>query len=101
MTSGGSTEGSARPGRRRSSITLLHVSDVQFGRYHAFGHSGMTEADRELDSLFSRLHADIDDLRRSQGLVPEVVVLSGDLAEWALPCVVDHADVMLSDVCSY
>jgi hypothetical protein len=41
-------------------FTVLHLSDPQFGRHHAPGGYGLTAADRDRDSLFSRLH---DDLR--------------------------------------
>jgi hypothetical protein len=38
------------------SITLLHLSDPQFGRNHLFGSSGLTVDDQHFDSLFARLH---------------------------------------------
>jgi hypothetical protein len=34
-------------------ITILHLSDPQFGRNHLFGSSGLTVGDQHLDSLFA------------------------------------------------
>ncbi len=62
-------------------IALLHLSDLQFGRNHLFGSAGLTKADQHRDSLFARLHEDLRGLEQRQGLRPEVVVVSGDLAE--------------------
>jgi WD40 repeat protein len=70
-----------RGSRNGDSITLLHLSDPQFGRNHLFGSSGLTVDDQHWDSLFARLHEDLGKLRRSKDLAPEVVVVSGDLAE--------------------
>jgi 3',5'-cyclic AMP phosphodiesterase CpdA len=67
------------------SITLLHVSDMQFGRYHRFGRLGITGEDASFDTLFQRLSDDLAALRRDQGLTPQLVVVSGDLAEWGMP----------------
>src|SRR5215471_1355545 len=65
-------------------ITVLHLSDVQFGKNHVFAGAGLTPADQHLDSLFARLHADLTFLREREGLAPDLVVVSGDLAEWGM-----------------
>jgi Trypsin-like peptidase domain len=39
-------------------LTVLHVSDPQFGRSHLFGGNGATPADQAYDTLFQRLHDD-------------------------------------------
>ena len=62
-------------------ITLLHVSDPQFGRFHRFGNLGA--ADDDLETLFGRLDVDLGKLQ-AQGVEPQLVVVSGDLAEWGL-----------------
>lgn len=67
-----------------ASITVLHLSDLQFGRYHLFGGNGLTTQDAAFDSLFHRLHDDLALLEREQGLRPDLAVVSGDLAEWGL-----------------
>ena len=57
----------------RDSITLLHVSDPQFGKYHRFATS----------ELFQRLSDDLKVLE-DEGVHPQVLVVSGDLAEWGM-----------------
>jgi 3',5'-cyclic AMP phosphodiesterase CpdA len=73
---------SASPSR---SITLLHLSDLQFGKEHAFGGRARLPEDGRFDTLLQRLSDDLEGLQRDEGLVPDVVVVTGDLAEWALP----------------
>jgi 3',5'-cyclic AMP phosphodiesterase CpdA len=53
-------------------ITILHVSDMQFGEHHRFGAG--------VESLASRL---IQDLKNLSGEIPpiDVIVLSGDFSE--------------------
>ncbi|MGH8966321.1 MAG: metallophosphoesterase, partial [Actinomycetes bacterium] len=67
------------------SVTMLHVSDMQFGDKHRFGAEGLTAADRRLSTLAARLLDDINVLREEHGLSPDLVVASGDLAEQARP----------------
>ena len=43
----------------RESLTLLHVSDRQFGRHHRIGNLGLTEPDAKFDTLFQRLSDDL------------------------------------------
>jgi hypothetical protein len=62
------------------SLTILHLSDVQFGKNHVFGGAGLTDADPHLDSLFVRLHDDLDELREREGVAPDAVVVSGAAA---------------------
>ncbi|HSV66372.1 MAG TPA: pentapeptide repeat-containing protein [Mycobacteriales bacterium] len=82
-----------RPERRygpASELTVLHLSDPQFGRQHLFGGNGLTAADRDRSSLFARLHEDLRKLAGSHGLWPDLVVVTGDLAEWGLPSELDQ-----------
>lgn len=55
----------------RDSITLLHVSDPQFGKFHRF----------QTSELFQRLSDDLKVLE-AEGVRPQALVVSGDLAEW-------------------
>jgi calcineurin-like phosphoesterase family protein len=68
------------------SITLLHLSDLQFGRYHRFGRLGATgdDPDAAFDTLFARLEQDLRGLKDGAGQLvkPDLAVLTGDLAEW-------------------
>lgn len=66
-------------------VVILHISDTQFGKNHLFGNNGLTEADRNRDTLFARLHKDLKQLGEDHGVRPDLLVVSGDLAEWALP----------------
>ncbi|MGH3936201.1 MAG: metallophosphoesterase, partial [Pseudonocardiaceae bacterium] len=68
-----------------SELTILHVSDPQFGRNHLFGGNGLTPADQAHDTLFQRLHDDLDQLAGDHGLRPDLMVVTGDLAEWGRP----------------
>jgi hypothetical protein len=64
------------------SLTLLHVSDPQFGRHHRFGNLGLPVPDAKFDTLFQRLSDDLSVLEK-EGVHPQLIVVSGDLAEWA------------------
>ena len=65
-------------------VTVLHVSDPQFGKEHLFGGNGLTPADQTFDTLFTRLHDDLAGLGAEHGLRPDLMVITGDLAEWGL-----------------
>lgn len=59
-------------------ITLLHLSDLQFGPHHRFEGPGSP------GSLLSRLRDDLDRLRKEEALRPDLVLLTGDLTEYGL-----------------
>lgn len=67
--------------QERDSITLLHLSDTQFGKNHRFGNLGATAEDGRFDTLIERLKLDLDLLRKDHGVVPDALVVTGDLAE--------------------
>ena len=69
----------------RDTITILHLSDPQFGKNHVFGKRALPLVDGKHDTLLARICDDLDVLRKEWGLTPEIVVLTGDLAEWGLP----------------
>jgi len=64
------------------SITILHLSDLQFGRHHLFAEEGACK-DAAYDTLFQRLRMDLRELDSGHELRPDLVILTGDLAEWA------------------
>jgi 3',5'-cyclic AMP phosphodiesterase CpdA/tetratricopeptide (TPR) repeat protein len=64
----------------RDTLTLLHISDLQFGRNHRFGHLHEGDPDAKFDTLFSRLSDDISVLE-GESVRPDLVVVSGDLVE--------------------
>jgi hypothetical protein len=63
---------------RASAITLLHLSDLQFGPHHRFESGGT------LDSLLDRLRQDLDALRATDDVRPDLVLITGDLTEYGL-----------------
>lgn len=63
---------------QKQPITLLHISDTQFGKYHRFG-SFVTV--NTFDSLLTRLTDDLRMLKEDLNLCPQAVVLTGDIAE--------------------
>jgi WD40 repeat protein/3',5'-cyclic AMP phosphodiesterase CpdA len=72
----------------QNSITILHISDVQFGRNHRFGNLAAggvddDDADTQFDTLFMRLDTDLKGLiEKDPRMKPQMIVVSGDLAEW-------------------
>lgn len=57
-------------------VTLLHLSDLHFGRHHRFA------SDDGPNSLLERLRLDLDGLREKESVKPDLVIVSGDLAEY-------------------
>lgn len=67
------------------SITVLHISDLQFGRHHRFGNLAAGDPDAQFDSLLTRLQDNLFTLQEQEpGWEPDVIVVSGDLAEWGM-----------------
>lgn len=62
--------------RNEPGLTVLHVSDLQFGKHHRFA-----DPAGGFDTLLRRLCDDLDVLAGDHGLIPDVVALTGDLAE--------------------
>src|ERR1022692_5201642 len=72
------------------SVTVLHVSDPQFGQYHRFGPS---------DSLGDHLTRDVPDLNK-MGVPPiDLVIVSGDIAERGKRPEYEQARSFLDQVC--
>ena len=75
---------SPRPMNPPSSLTILHLSDMHFGRLHRFEREG-------LGSLLSRIQDDLHARMSRFGLKPDLVVLSGDFAEFGKRTEFDQA----------
>lgn len=83
-------------------LTFLHISDMQFGRNHQFGRLGLPGADANFDTLFHRLTDDLKSLREGQyRLKPDVLVVSGDLAEWGTVKEFDDARIFLEQLTDF
>jgi WD40 repeat protein/V8-like Glu-specific endopeptidase len=87
---------SQRKGGGPGELTILHVSDTQFGRHHLFGGNGLIPVER--DTLFRRLHDDLSGLAGG-GLRPDLIVVTGDLAEWGLRSEFDQVTDFLGALC--
>ncbi len=85
----------AGPGGGAERLTILHVSDPQFGAHHLFGGNGLTPADQAYDTLFARLHEDLTGLAADHDLRPDLLVATGDLAEWGRPAELRQATEFL------
>ena len=66
-------------------ITILHLSDTQFGRNHRFGKLGLPPPDDAFDSLIYRLAEDLKLMRKKYRIRPDLMILTGDLAERGMP----------------
>ena len=62
-------------------ITVLHLSDIQFGRNHRFGRLALPPPDDDFDTLLTRLADDLKSLRESEAISPQILLLTGDLTE--------------------
>jgi 3',5'-cyclic AMP phosphodiesterase CpdA len=75
------------------SVTILHISDTQFGQHHRFGEG--------VESLASQL---IYDLRKIVGRqVPQIdlILISGDIAEQGLAEEYDQARAFIDQLCEF
>lgn len=66
------------PGER---VTILHLSDLQFGQNHRFAGIDLTGLPNHYDTLLERLWDDLQRLRENHDVQPDLVVVTGDLAE--------------------
>jgi WD40 repeat protein/3',5'-cyclic AMP phosphodiesterase CpdA len=66
-------------------ITLLHVSDLQFGPNHRFARRDPLDPEFSFDTLLQRLCDDLVGLKKEHDLAPQLVVASGDLTEQGMP----------------
>src|SRR5208337_1788183 len=75
---------------------ILHLSDIQFGAHHRFTGRTLPATDEPPDplarygsderykTLFAKLEEDLELLKDEEGLKANILVISGDLAEWSL-----------------
>ncbi|HLK69938.1 MAG TPA: metallophosphoesterase [Bryobacteraceae bacterium] len=85
----------------RDSVTLLHLSDTQFGRNHRFGNLHTTAEDDQFDTLIKRLEIDLDLLKKDHHVIPEAIVVTGDLAEWGMKTEFDDFLQLLDSLSQY
>ncbi|MCP4548013.1 MAG: NACHT domain-containing protein, partial [bacterium] len=78
-----------------SCFTLLHLSDPQFGSNHRFG------TKEKLDTLATRLQEDLRGIRADPGLHPDLLIVTGDLAELGRKSELDAACRFLEDLAEF
>lgn len=66
-------------------ITILHLSDLQFGKNHRFAGSDLSSLDNPYDTLLARLWEDLQRLKNEQQLQPDMLIVTGDLTEMGMP----------------
>ena len=66
----------------KPALTILHLSDLQFGKNHLFGRTGLLPSDVDMDTLQHRIKEDLSYLIESYKLAPDLVVITGDISEW-------------------
>jgi 3',5'-cyclic AMP phosphodiesterase CpdA len=81
-------------------IIVLHISDMQFGKFHRFAEkSGNPPNSR--DTLAARLTADLQRLATQNQLRPDLIICTGDLAEWGMAKEFADAFAFLSNLCEH
>jgi len=73
-----------------SDLTILHLSDLQFGCNHRY-----PEGKDSYRALLGKLSTDLDHLAEEEGVVPNAIVVTGDLAEWSMPSEYEQVRVFL------
>ena len=73
-------------------VTMLHISDTQFGTHHRFGEGGQSLADTLVVDLERLLGQDIAGV--------DLIVFSGDVTERGLRSEFDQARMFLDRVCA-
>jgi 3',5'-cyclic AMP phosphodiesterase CpdA len=81
----------------REVITVLHLSDIQFGKNHRFLRRDWPGIDNPYETLLIRLKEDLVDVRQQFGkdVSPDIIVVTGDLTETALPVEFKQANAFL------
>lgn len=61
-------------------LTILHLSDLQFGRHHRY-----PKGDDSYQTLFAKQVDDVEYLKEKYNVHPNAVVVTGDVAEGSVP----------------
>lgn len=92
----------------RDVITILHVSDMQFGKYHRFGEKSSGAPPNDYETLEQRLILDLKQLmgrekEKPQAPIarPDLIICTGDLAEWGMKKEFDQAFDFLGKLAQY
>ena len=92
----------------RDAITILHISDMQFGKFHRFTEKQRGAPPNEFDTLTQRLILDLDYLTghtppKPKELIaePDLIICTGDLAEWGMKKEFDQAFEFLGKIAEH
>ena len=83
-----------------SIVTILHVSDMQFGKFHRFA-EGRDGFPNPHDTLTGRLIADLKHLAEHNDVRPDLIICTGDLAEWGMAKEFSDAFAFLAKLCDH
>jgi 3',5'-cyclic AMP phosphodiesterase CpdA len=81
-------------------ITLLHISDMQFGKFHRFA-EGRDGIPNPHDTLTERLIDDLKHLAEHNQVRPDLIICTGDLAEWGMAKEFSDAFAFLAKLCDH
>lgn len=81
-------------------ITLLHISDMQFGKFHRFA-EGKDGIPNPHDTLTERLIDDLKHLAEYNQVRPDLIICTGDLAEWGMAKEFSDAFAFLAKLCDH
>lgn len=81
-------------------ITILHISDMQFGKFHRFAEDN-GDPPNPRDTLTARLIDDLQHLTEHNQLSPDLIICTGDLAEWGMPKEFGDAFEFLGELCDH
>src|SRR5262249_43589925 len=65
-------------------VTILHLSDLQFGADHPFGGNGLLDPELHAESLRQELYSDLDGIVGETG-PPGLVLVTGDITDSGAP----------------
>lgn len=82
-------------------ISILHISDMQFGRNHRFSRQASGQGLMDMGRLIDSLKTDITALKREEAIQIDLVIVTGDLTEWGLKTEFDESLRFLRDLMDF
>lgn len=83
-----------------NAVTLLHISDMQFGKFHRYA-EGKDGLHNPHDTLTARLIDDLKHLAEHNDVRPDLIICTGDLAEWGMAKEFTDAFAFLAKLCDH
>jgi 3',5'-cyclic AMP phosphodiesterase CpdA len=69
----------------QESAVILHLSDLQFGEHNRFTNGKRYVGEKANGVFLERILEDLEHLEKTYHLVPNIVVVTGDIAERSEP----------------